>query len=48
MLLNHFYSYMEAVVVIDDEHGLSVEAHHINQPNKNKVSLYKPRLYSFF
>ena len=32
---------MAAVVIIDDEHGLSVEACHINQPNKCKLLLYK-------
>ena len=40
--LNKFYSfYMTAVVVIDDGHGLTVEARRINQPNKSKLSLYK-------
>ena len=35
---------MAAVVVIDDGRGLTVEARHINQPNKSKLSLYKPLL----
>ena len=35
---------MTAVAVIDDGCGLTVEAHHINQPNKSKLSLYKPLL----
>ena len=40
--LNKFYSfYMAAVVVIDDGHGLTVEAHRTNQRNKSKLSLYK-------
>ena len=29
------------VVIIDDERGLSTEAHCINQPNKSKLLLYK-------
>ena len=33
---------MTAVVVIDDGHGLTVEACRINQHNKSKLSLYKP------
>ena len=35
---------MAAVAIIDDGGGLTVEAHHINQPNKSKLSLYKPLL----
>ena len=35
---------MAAVVVIDDRHGHKVELCHINQPNKTKLSLYKPLL----
>ena len=32
---------MTAVVVIDDERGLTVEVHHINQTNKSTLLLYK-------
>ena len=40
-----FYSfYMAAVVVISDGCGLRVEVHRRNQPNKSKLSLYKPLL----
>ena len=43
--LNKIYSfYMAAVVIIDDGRGLTVEVCHINQPNKSKLSLYKPLL----
>ena len=43
--LNKLYSfYMAAVVVINDGHGLTVEAHRINQPNKSELLLYKPLL----
>ena len=37
---------MAAVVVIDGGHDLTVEARCINQPNKSKLSLYKPFLNS--
>ena len=43
--LNKFYScYMVVVVIIDDWHGLRIEALDINQPNKSKLSLHKPSL----
>ena len=45
--LNKFYScYMAAVVVIDDGHGLTAEARHINLPNKSMLYLYKPLLFT--
>ena len=31
---------MATAIIIDYEHGLTVEARHINQPNKSKLSLY--------
>ena len=39
---------MAAVVGIVSRHGLRIEAHRRNQPNKSKLTLYKPllRLYS--
>ena len=33
--------YMAAVVVINDECGLRIKAHHRNKPNNSKLSLYK-------
>ena len=36
---------MAAVVIIDDGHGLTIEACHINQPNKSKLLLYKLLLH---
>ena len=43
--LNKFYSfYMTAIVGIVSRHGLAVEAHHRNQPNKSKLVLHKPLL----
>ena len=43
--LNKGYSfYMAAVVVIGDGRGLRIEGCHSNQPNKNKLLLYKPLL----
>ena len=39
--LNKFYScYMAAVVIIDNGHGLTIEARCINQPNKSRLPLY--------
>ena len=39
--LNKGYSfYMAAVVVISGGCGFTIEACHINQPNKSKLSLY--------
>ena len=32
---------MAAVVIIDDGHGLTIEVHRVNQPNKSKLLLYK-------
>ena len=41
--LNKFYSfYVAAVVGIISRHGLSIDVHHGNQPNKHKPALYKP------
>ena len=39
---------MAAIVSIVSRHGLRIESHHRNQPNKSKLVLYKPllRLYS--
>ena len=43
--LNKGYSfYMAAVVVISSGHSLRIEVCHSNQPNKSKLSLYKPLL----
>ena len=43
--LNKFYSlYMAAIVSIISRRGLTIEARHRNQPNKSKLSLYKPLL----
>ena len=45
-MLKNFYSfYMVAVVSIVNRCGLSVDVHHRNQPNKNKLLLYKPLIY---
>ena len=33
---------MAAVVGTISRHGLSIDAHHGNQPNKSKLALYKP------
>ena len=33
---------MAAIVGIVGRHGLIIEAHHRNQPNKSKTALYKP------
>ena len=39
--INKFYSlYMAAVVGIVSRHGLSINAHGRNQPNKSKLVLY--------
>ena len=35
---------MAAIVVISSEHGLRIEAHCKNQPDKSKLALYKPLL----
>ena len=43
--LNKGYSfYMAAVVIINSGCGLRIEVHCRNQPNKSKLSLYKPFL----
>ena len=33
--------YMATVVIISDGRGLRIEVHRRNQPNRNKLSLYK-------
>ena len=38
---------MAAIVNIDSRHGLRIEAHHRNQPNKSKLALYKPLLHFY-
>ena len=38
---------MVAMVGIISRHDLTIEAHHINQPNKTKVALYKPLLHFY-
>ena len=44
--LNRFYSFsMAAIVIIVSRCGLTVEAHHIKQPNTGKLALYKPLLH---
>ena len=44
--LNMFYSlYVIAVVGIISRGGLSIDAHHENQPNKHKLALYKPSVH---
>ena len=46
--LNEFYSfYVTAIVGIDSRHGLRIETHHRNQPNKSKLALYEPLLYFY-
>ena len=43
--LKKFYrSYMAAVVGIASMHGLKIDGHRRNQPNKSKLALYKPLL----
>ena len=38
--------YVAAVVIIITKHGLSIDAHHKNQPNKWKLGLlYKPSIH---
>ena len=45
-LLNKFYGfYMAAVVGIVSGHGVCIHTRHGNQPNKNKLALYKPLLH---
>ena len=40
--LNKFYSYYMATVVgIVNGHGLGIDMHHENKPNKSKLALYK-------
>ena len=46
--LNMFYSfYVIAVVGVISRDGLSIDAHHENQPNKKayKLALYKPSVH---
>ena len=44
--LNKFCSFfMAAIVGIISRHGLTIKAHHRNQPNKSKLALYKPLLH---
>ena len=44
--LNKFYSlYMAAFVNIISRHGLTIVTRHTNQPNKNKLALYKPLIH---
>ena len=38
---------MAAIVGIDSRHGLRMEAHRRNQPNKSKLALYKPLLHFY-
>ena len=38
---------MAAIVNIDSRHGLRIEAHHRNQPNKSRLGLYKPLLHFY-
>ena len=38
---------MAAIVSITSRQGLRIEAHCRNQPNKNKVALYKPLLHFY-
>ena len=46
--LNKFYSFcMGAIVGFVSRHGLTIEAHGRNQPNKSKVALYKPLLHFY-
>ena len=46
-LIKFYTCYMAVVVIINDGRGLRIETLHINQHNKDKLSLYKP-LYSLF
>ena len=46
ILLNKFYSFcMVAVVVIISKRGINIDAHHGNQPNKNKLVLFKALIH---
>ena len=46
--LNKFYSIcMAAILSIVTRHGLRIEVHHRNQPNKSKLALYKPLLHFY-
>ena len=40
--LNKFYSFC-----VVSRHGLTIEAHRKNQPNKSKLALYKPLLHFY-
>ena len=44
--LNKYYNfYMAAIVGIVRRRGFTIEAHHVNQPNKSKLELCKPWIH---
>ena len=45
-MLNKFSSlYVAAVVGIVIRHGLNIDPHHENKPNKQKLALHKPSIH---